>query len=118
MADLLLTEDTHDLDVRAYDLGFAEGTQLVVQRIKQRLWFFLGEWFLNIREGVPYYQQILVKRPQLPTVESIFKRTILQTPGVVQLMQFSLEYENDIRRLRVDFRVNTVYGVSSGRIDI
>jgi hypothetical protein len=34
------------------------------QRLRVRLSFFKGEWFLNLDEGMPYYQLILVKGPR------------------------------------------------------
>lgn len=105
-----LNNDTHDLQVVNYDLALNTGNALVQQRLKQSLWFFLGEWYLDVTDGVPYYQDILVKAPVQITVESILKSTILETPDVLELTQFDLTYENDTRRLFLDFTVNTTFG--------
>lgn len=108
--DLALTDDTHDLKVTGYDLSLVTGTDLMIQRLKQSLWFFQGEWYLDITDGVPYYQDVLKKAPDRITVESVIKAAIIETPGVTELTAFEIEYENAPRRLLVTFSVDTVYG--------
>ncbi len=108
--DLQLNNETHDLQVINYDLALNTGNALVQQRLKQSLWFFLGEWYLDVTDGVPYYQDILVKAPVQITVESILKSTILETPDVLELTNFDLTYENDTRQLFLDFTVTTTFG--------
>ena len=109
--DIELDVDTHDIVIRQYDIALIEQANLVRQRIKQRLWFFLGEWYLAIDEGVPYFQEILKKAPDRARVESIFKNTIALTPGVLELTAFEMEYEADIRRLNVTFSAQTDEGI-------
>lgn len=108
--DLKLNEITHDLEVVNYDLALNNGNELVRQRLKQSLWFFLGEWYLDVTDGVPYYRDIFIKSPVQITVESILKTTILETPDVLELTEFSLEYENTTRQLSLTFTVKTTFG--------
>lgn len=108
--DLKLNRETHDLAVDNYDLSINTGKELVEQRLKQSLWFFLGEWYLDITDGVPYYRDILIKAPIQITVESVLKSTILRTPGVLELTKFLLEYENDTRSLELNFGVLSTFG--------
>jgi len=102
--------ETHDLELVGYDLALIGGLDLMVQRLRQSLWFFRGEWYLDITDGVPYYQDILLKAPDRITVESEIKAAIVETPGVTDLLSFDVEYENAIRRFRVVFSVKTIYG--------
>lgn len=108
--DLQLDKDSHDLVLTDYDLTLNTGLALVQQRLKQSLLFFLGEWYLDITDGVPYYQDIFIKGPDRLTVESVFKAAILETPGVQELTEFSIEYENAPRKLSVSFQVKTEFG--------
>jgi hypothetical protein len=110
MTDLLLNRDTHDLTLVNYDLNLVTGVPLVQQRLKQSLMFFLGEWFLDETDGVPYYRDILKKSPDKITVESALKTAILETPDVLELLEFNLTYDNPIRSLYVAFKVKTVFG--------
>ena len=47
----------------------------LVQRIKIRLLVFLGEWFLNIDRGIPYFQEILEKGTSYDQISNAIKLT-------------------------------------------
>jgi len=108
--DLKLDVLTHDLTVEKYDLNLVDDLAATAQRIKIRLKFFLKEWFLERSVGVPYYESVLEKAPDLPYVENILKTTILETPRVLTLTSFSLDYDNFTRRLIINFGVLTEDG--------
>ncbi len=83
----------------------------VLQHIRTRLQFFLGEWFLDIKSGTPYFQEIFTKPANLANIESIFKSRILSTPEVSRLTEFSMDYEGaSSRKLIINFSAETVYG--------
>lgn len=110
--DLRLDPITHDLVLINYDLNLNTGLELMQQRLRQSLWFFLGEWFLDITDGVPYYRDILIKAPVRQTVESLLKQAILETPGVLSLEKFELQYFNGPRQLFLKFEARTYYGTA------
>ncbi|MDA9008634.1 hypothetical protein N9K16_01595 [Alphaproteobacteria bacterium] len=82
----------------------------VAQRVKTRLLMFKEEWFLDEREGMPWFQDILVKPMDQGFVESEMKRIILETEGVEKLTTFSLDYDSIERRLEVEFSAESIYG--------
>jgi len=84
-------------------LGFIEGTQAVRQHVRSRLRFFLGEWFLDERQGFPYFRDVLVKNPNRQSIISSLRRTIRETPGVAQVDELVLTVDAD-RSARVSFR--------------
>lgn len=85
-----------------------DGAQ-VVQAVRSRLLFYLGEWLLDTTAGVPYTQQIFVKPANLPRVESLLKTEILQTDGVAELISFSLVFDRTTRQVSVQFRARTTF---------
>lgn len=91
-----------DLDVSTGDLRLVTGADAVEQHLKIRLRFFLGEWKLNPLEGIPYYDKVLVKNPDVGVIEVLFRRVILTTPGVVSLDDLELTLSAE-RVLSVDF---------------
>ncbi|MCK6585965.1 MAG: hypothetical protein L6Q76_00110 [Polyangiaceae bacterium] len=93
----------HDLDLLEGQLYFVSRVDAVAQHLRQRLQFFRGEWFLNLLEGVPYYESILVKNPNLVLVRSIFRRVILTTPGISHLVEFQLVPDGATRTAALDF---------------
>ena len=108
MSDLSLTEDLSGLLIKNGDLVLTQGADAVKQHVTQRLRMFTGEWFLNLSEGVPYFQNILVKNPNPDIVDSLIKDTILSTPGVDELLSFNLEYDAALRTLIVDFSIRVL----------
>ena len=77
------------------------------QKVFIELRFFLGEWFLDIDKGVPYYENIFIKNPTFSQVESIFKTTILDTTGIESLLTFEYSYEALTREYGLKFRAKT-----------
>ncbi len=108
MSDIKLdSEDDAFLNVN--DLELTSGIDAKIQHMKQRLRTFLGEWFLDLRVGVAYFQQIMVKNPNPAVVDSIFKKTIINTPGTQQLTLFDLGIGTD-RQLTLSFKAITEEG--------
>jgi hypothetical protein len=108
--DLLLDTDTHDLQVANYDLSIVEGLEQVRQKLNIRLQFFYGEWFLDTTTGAKLYDTVFVKNPNLRVIASMYKATILETPGVKSIIEYNQSYNASTRSLSVFFRVNTIYG--------
>ena len=104
-------DSNNDLLVRGGSLlTVADGAE-IVQHVRSRLLFYLGEWFLDIDAGVPYFQEIFTKPANLANIESIFKSKILRTPGVKRLTDFSMIYEGgSSRTLSVSFSAETTFG--------
>jgi hypothetical protein len=75
----------------------------VVQRLGENLGFFLGEWFLDLRQGVPYFQRVFGEMPDLDLLDTLYRRTILATVGVASITTLLLTYDNARRLLSVSF---------------
>lgn len=85
-----------------------EGAAYVAQHIARRFKFFLGEWFLDEREGIPYFRDVFTKNPQLDVIRSTFKKVLSTTPGVSQILRFNIVYTPEARTLAFDFAVRVV----------
>lgn len=102
MSDFKLDE-FGDLDLSKSDLQLIDGSDAVAQHLLIRLRVFKGEWFLDQRVGVPYYQDILKKSPNLVAVRGIFTRAIVTSPGVNSLERLDLEFNKGARTLGLSF---------------
>lgn len=109
MSDIALDTDG-DLLIENNSLVLARGDDAIVQQLLIRFKFFLGEWFLDTRIGVPYFGEILIKNPDLSRVRGIFKQLILTTPGIASLESFALEVEGVTRKATVTFRARKTDG--------
>jgi hypothetical protein len=75
-----------------------EGIQQIRQRLAARFQFFAGEWFLDLRQGIPMYRDVLIKKPRGPVVRSLLRRVVLTTPGVLSCPRFDLTFDSKTRR--------------------
>lgn len=99
-----------DIVVKNNDISFIRGDQEIDQNVRIRLQFYRGEWFLDTEAGVPYFEEILVKNPDLVEVDRIFKIAILETPEVERITEYSSDFDSRNRVLSVSFRATTIYG--------
>lgn len=102
----------NDIFTRDGTLALVTDANEVSQHIKTRLQFFFGEWFLDINDGVPWFQSIFTQPADAIEIESILKQTILSTDGVNEMLEFDMTFENTTRIFTVNFRCNTIYGDS------
>lgn len=102
MLDLQL-DNSGDLLVSNYDLSLIEGVDQIAQNLAIRLRFFLGEWFLDIEQGIAYYQDIFIKSPNQIQVENLLKNEILETDGIIEITSFEAEYDVALRKFNVAF---------------
>lgn len=99
-----------DLAVVNNSLVLVDGADAIRQHLQVRFGLFLGEWFLDEELGVPWFRDVLVKNPSFIVVQETLKGVVLDTPGVLELEQFSFEYDNATRVATLDFRCLTTEG--------
>lgn len=92
-----------DLALVSGQLLWTDGIDQAGQEITSRLGFFLGECFIDTRQGLPYYRDIFVKAPNQQTVSSVFQRTILSVPGVIALPEFTYSFDRPARVLGIQY---------------
>lgn len=107
--DLKLSGST--LVIESGDLVLVDGLEAIAQDVTTRLRMFLGEWFLNTKAGVPYFERILVKNPSVPDVLSILSEVVTKTPGVQAITEgLTWDYSAADRSATVAFKANTIAG--------
>lgn len=101
-----------DIFTRDYGLARIAGRDQIAQGIGTRLKLLLGEWFLDVSQGVPWFDSILIKNPNRTVVQGIIRRAILQTEGVVELVKFDIGEISGERKIVINFTVLTSDGGS------
>lgn len=114
--DLALNRLDHDMVFHTtatpnkFTLWPINGADKVAQQIKINLLTFFGEWFLDQTWGVPYLEEILIKNPRMPSVETILREHINSVPHVTRLVSFGLSWDRMRRILSVTFEATTDFG--------
>lgn len=108
--DLELDPDTGDLLLSSGDLTLVRDVPAIRQEAELRMKFFLGEWFLDTTAGLPYFQNILVKAPNLNAIKSVLSDEIAAVVGVKSLTSLNLNYDRVARTLSVTWSATTDVG--------
>jgi len=90
--DIKLSTLDHDIEFDGSDFTLTQTeSEGLAQRLRVKLKTFAGEWFLDVNEGIPYYESILGKRRAKETIDIIFQNAILEEPEVISLSSFESE---------------------------
>lgn len=101
----------HDLDlVNGQFYLLATDAEALAQSLHCDFVFFLGEWFLDHREGVPLYRDVFKKNPSIPLITSIFRRIVEDKEGVSHVPLFVVALDASTRALSISFEAVTVTG--------
>lgn len=103
MIDFALDPITNDLVFENFDFDLVEGLDQIMQNLAIRLRFFRQEWYLDITQGIPYYQDVFIKGANLLQIESILKDEIVNTRGISEITRFESNYTAANRRFFVRF---------------
>jgi len=99
-------------------LAFINGTntdQEILQRIRVRLRFFQGEWYLNINHGIPYLNNILgTKQININIIDNFFRDAILDVEGVASIIDSVIDFKAAQRELSYTF---TAVSINNTRIN-
>ena len=104
----------NELDLSGGQLQLVGGAAWVRQAIQTSISLVLGEWFIDPTVGMPYFDQVLVKNPNLSLVRSVFKKAILAVPHVTGLPTLDLNFDRAARELSLSFVATTDLGLVSG----
>jgi hypothetical protein len=88
------------------DTGLAEritGADYARQKIRQRLLFIMGEWFLDTRKGMPWFEEILIKNPDLSLVQARVRDCILGVPGMTRVDAVEVRWDRAERNLALAY---------------
>jgi hypothetical protein len=104
MADLRL-DNTGDIEISNFSFGLTtDTTDAIIQKLRIKLRWFLGEFFLDISLGIPFIEKVLVKAPNLSDIDFIFKSEILSVVGVSQILNYNTEFNTSLRKYTVNFQ--------------
>ena len=98
MLDMLLTLEG---DLHIDETGDISLTDSVRQAVKIRLLWFLGEWRFFPEAGVPYYEEILVKNPDMERIRRAIRDEVLSVDEVINVRNITIVYSAALRTTRV-----------------
>jgi hypothetical protein len=94
---------TGDLDTATGLTRRITGREYAAQKIRQKLLFIRSEWILDTRLGVPWFEEILVKNPDLRLVQARIRDVILSVPGISSVQQTETRLDGPARKLHLAY---------------
>ena len=98
MLDILLKPDG---DLHISDSGDICLTESVRQAVRVRLRWFLAEWRFWPDTGVPYFEDILLKDPDLLRVRRIVREEAMSVEGVTDAQGIAVNVDVSARRASI-----------------
>lgn len=100
-------------DIEIYNFSFRltiDTIDRIKQKIRIKLRLFLGEYYLDISKGVPFFEKVLKKNPNISEIDFIFKSQILEVEEVSKLLEYNAEFDTALRKYTVDFKALLIDG--------
>lgn len=96
-----------DIDLSSGGAELVTGLDASAQNLKIAMQSFQGDWFLDLRDGLPYIGRILIKNVNEGDIQSLFFRQAQRQPDVVSVDEIELTFlpTSNMRRLDVDLKV-------------
>lgn len=113
--DIALNIASSDLVIKNNDLILIDNAERVAQQVLITLRFWLGEWFLDTKQGVPYLEYVLVKNPNMNHIRQILAEKIQSVEGVNNIVSLDFDFRRITRELYVNFEIYTDYGLVTER---
>ena len=109
-----------DIDLSTGGAELVEGLDARIQAMKIAMQSFQGDWFLDLRDGLPYIGRILVKNVNEADIQSLYYRQAQIQPGVVSVDRVALTQlpTAQNRVLKVELAVTFEESVESQNITI
>lgn len=113
MADFKLNLDSWGLEVAGGKIAeVTDGIEEMKQRIAIALKTQLGEWFLDTTRGLPFIEEVFVKRPNLGQLTSRIRAYIMTIEGIVGVNALTLSLDNTTRTMTWKVDAVTTVGVT------
>lgn len=124
--DMRLDLETDDIVVD-YDAHLNDDDPIgaIVQRVHLRLTLIRGEWFLNLAEGVPYFERagvvaesdvLLGQKYNQEKLIRALREEIEAVDGIIEVVYISSTFNPATRTAQVRWQVRTDYGVSDDQV--
>lgn len=98
------------MDILTKSLAMTSTTgETLAQRIRTELQTFAEEYILNTDKGLPYFQEVMKKNPNMTVVKSLLVAHLGNVVGVTSIRSLDCYIDKD-RCLRVSFAVTGADG--------
>lgn len=90
-----------------------DSKEMAAQALSVRFDFFRGEWYRDLRQGIPGWERILgTRNPSTSRLAKMARKVILGTQGIASVSEVRVSFNRETRELSITFRALTKDGLS------
>jgi hypothetical protein len=115
MDDILLTRDG---DLFVNDQGDIQLTTSVRQSVIIHLQWFFSEWKFSPQFGLPYFEEVFIKNPDLQRIRRIVRDEVEKVEAVVEARNITIDLDNYTRKAIITLEVVTTSDFFREEIEI
>lgn len=104
-----------DLDLSTGDIQMTDD---LAQKVAIRLRWFLDEWRLGPKLGLPYFQTILVKNPDIAAITRAIRSEVMKVDGISGVNNLSISIIPEKRLLRCKFNAVTTTTTQGMEVEV
>lgn len=90
----------------------------VAQKINIRLRWLADEWRWNKDEGLPYFEHLLIKNPDIDYFESLIRAKIFEVDEITEVRNVSITFDNKTRSGLIKYVALTDYETIKEEVNI
>lgn len=104
MKDILLDRDG--------DIGLTEAGDILlvtspVQEVLIRLRWYFAEWVFDPRKGIPWFESVLVKNPDIDGIKKRLVREMMEVDDVLEVTKIDIRVNPESRNTVIRFQFRT-----------
>lgn len=115
MIDIALGEDG---DILLNEKGDIVIQDSIRQEIRIKLLWFLNGWRWDEDEGIPYYDYLLNKSPDIYIIESVIREKVFDIDGIVAVRDVSIKINEAERKCRIEVVAETDFETLRDEVSI
>lgn len=104
MKDILLDREG---DIALSTQGDISLVTSPVQAVMIKLRWFFQEWVFDPEKGIPWYESILIKKPDVDSIKKILIREMLEVEEVIEVPQLQVLLDAEKRTAMIRFQFRT-----------
>lgn len=115
MKDILLDKEG---DIALNQDGDITMTDSVIQAVMIKIRWFFEEWVYDPELGIPYFESVFIKNPDLEEIEEILTEQILEIEEVTDVADMEITVDSNTRTADVTFTIETEEGVYTREVEL
>lgn len=104
MKDILLDREG---DILLSDEGDISLVTSPVQQVMIKLKWCLKEWVFDPEKGIPWFESILIKKPDISAIKNLLIKEILDIDDVIEVQQLDIIVDSPKRIAIIRFQFRT-----------